>query len=549
MSVPAEAQPAVLTHHNDPFRSGVYSEERVLDSKSLTPDNFGRVLDFCVDGQVYAQPLYVPKLLFKDGITRNVLYVATMRNYLYAFDADAKSSTEAQPLWTLGPSQLGDPVPFNFRHLVFAPFYNVHDSFGITSTPAIDLAEGAIYFVAKTLRPPHQAERDPLTRHFLYKVSLREGAVLASTEITARVPGTGYGSSQGWVPFEPDLQLQRAALLISHGSVYLGFGSHQDTPEWHGWLFQYSASHLTQQHVWCVTPDGKRGAIWQAGAGPAADADGNLYVMTGNGTIATAPGRRDYSMSFVKLTADLQVMGWYRQKLSRLLNLFDLDLGAAGPVLAEPDFIVGGGKQGRLFVVDGKTPAGGTGPYELRLASSVQATPQFGPPFLIVPALGLYHIHGLPVVFHSSTGTYVYVWAEKDYLKRFELLANGSSYELSPKKGKDAPNSKPVHAPRPGLKPLLVNSMPGGMLSLSANGADIETAIVWASMPREKDAWIEDVPGVLRAMDASTLEELWNNSKEPQQYKFAKYCPPTVANGRVYLATFSGIIAVYGPKR
>jgi outer membrane protein assembly factor BamB len=182
------------------------------------------------------------------------------------------------------------------------------------------------------------------------------------------------------------------------------------------------------------------------------------------------------------------------------------------------------------------------------LASDVQATPRFGPPFLIVPALGLYHIHGEPVVYSAANGTYAYLWAEKDYLRRFEVRPNKSSYDIYPQNRKDAPSSKPLHAPRQGVEPIFINSMPGGILSLSANGNDLESAVVWASMPYDDDGWIKDVRGVLRAMNAKTMEQIWNNATEPQHrhYLFAKYCPPTIANGRVFLATFSGRVLVYG---
>src|SRR5260221_2972710 len=136
-------------------------------------------------------------------------------------------------------------------------------------------------------------------------------------------------------------------------------------------------------------------------------------------------------------------------------------------------------------------------------------------------------MHGLPVGYHAALATYAYIWAEKDYLRRFEVRKKKSSYEFVPMNRKQAPSSEPVHAPRQGLDPLFINSMPGGMLSLSANGSNIDTAVVWASMPLDDDGWIKDVRGVLRAMDGKTLTEIWNNSQEPAErhYLFAKYYP------------------------
>jgi len=527
---------AVLTHHNDVARTGVNSGERVLTRASL--GTLHRSGGFKVDGQVYAQPLFVPGVVI-NGTPRNVLYIATMRNYVYAYDADAPDPDHATPLWKVGPPQIGDPVPYNFRHLMWDSLgANVHDSFGITSTPVIDPTSGALWLVAKVLRRPSEVGPPQIiTKHLLHKLSIVDGHPLHDpVNITATIPGSGDHSQGGQLTFDPDLHLQRAALLLSQGSIYVAFGSHQDTPGFHGWLFRYGADDLAFQNVLCTTPDGKEAGIWQAGSGPAADPSGNLYVMTGNGTYDVKPGRHDYGMAFVKFAPDLRVLSSLAPSRSLFgsrwfLNLVDADLGSSGPVLVSDTLVVGGGKPGRMYLVESSTS--GT-----KLDADPQVTKKFGPPFLAFPPLGFYHIHGLPVVWHASSGTYVFVWPEKTPLTYLTVASSGGGMKLTPcPKGNQVCRSQ-MEAPP--------HSMPGGMLTLSSNGSDDTTAVLWASLPKHDDAFIHDVAGVLYAFNPADLRTpLWSNANQVPDYGFAKYCPPTVTNGRVYLATFSGTVDVY----
>jgi hypothetical protein len=528
----------VLTHHNDNHRSGVNPAERTLNP--ATVGSLHNIGQFRVDGQVYAQPLFVPAVRI-SGKSRKVIFIATMRNYLYAYDADSANPDAEKPLWQVGPEDLGDPVPYNFMRLQWDTLgYNVHDSFGITSTPIIDEQESAIWVVNKALRPPTSGAGASRTTYWLHKLSLIDGHPLRErVEIVAQVAGTGDRSRDGTLVFDPDLHLQRAALLLANGSVYVGFGSHQDTPGFHGWLFRFNADDLSLRSVVCTTPDGKEGGVWQAGAGPAADMRGNVYVMTGNGTFNIHGGRHDYGMSFLRFTPDLTIVSALSPtsrspfKSRWFLNEADVDLGASGPALVSDSLLVGGGKQGKLFSVASSQAS-------LEKRDALQVTPAFGPPFLFYPPLGYYHIHGVPVTWATPTANFVFVWPEKTPLTRLRVNATTGQLAID--------CVAPSHSCRSG-ETAPPHSMPGGMLSLTMDDTDVTSAVLWASLPLNKDAFTADVPGVLYAFNPLDLEHaIWTNQNDGRnRYLFAKYCPPTVANGRVYLATFSGGVVVYAP--
>jgi hypothetical protein len=273
------------------------------------------------------------------------------------------------------------------------------------------------------------------------------------------------------------------------------------------------------------------GGIWQSGNGPAADPAGNLYFMTGNGLFEA---NKHYSTSFVKLSPDLKVLDWFTPSNFKKLNDLDLDLGSAGPMLLpNSDQLVGGGKQGWLYLLArnnlGKLqPKHATAPalQEFKVSDHWTLT------WLswLFPVFGYHHIHGSPVCWQSSQlGPLVYVWPEQTRLKSFHY-DTVAHFQVKPiAKGPKAPKG-----------------MPGGFLSLSSNGD--HDGILWTTSPFEKDALTATVPGVMRAFDAITLKQLWSSDTNTPEdkFNFAKNCPPTIANGKVYLATFSDKLNVYG---
>ena len=308
--------------------------------------------------------------------------------------------------------------------------------------------------------------------------------------------------------------------------MYVAFGGYQDTPQWHGWILRFGADDLTTQATFCVTPTGSAGGIWQAGSGLAADAQGDIYFMSGNGTSKPKQTPSNLGTAFGQLSPSLDVRHYYIPGNHFLLNIFDLDLGSSGPVLLRDGGVIGGGKQGRLYALG--LPASPT-ERTFVVRDDVQVTPRFGWPF--IPPFSARHIHGAPVVWNRQDDeAWVFVWGERDHLKRYTYAHTPSAAGFKDKK------TSSLAAPHTG--------MPGGTLSLTVNGTERQTAVLWASLPLDMDAFVADVPGILRAIDADTLEELWNNGSE--HYLYAKYCPPTVAGGKVFLATFSGRVDVYG---
>ena len=525
----------VLTHHNNLGRTGAVLDEKLLSPATLKDQAFGKLFSVVVDGQIYAQPLVVTGLAIPGKGTRNVVFVATMRNMVYAFDADA---AEPSPLWkvSLGAPMPYDRIPKDAGALLGQ--YNIRPYIGVTSTPVIDRARQLIYVVAKIAEPQCPGAEAATSAcpvvHRIHSLDLATGAVAHQTDI--RIPMTAPN-----VPAEDVARrhIQRAALLLANQKVYVAFGSHQDAPPWQGFVIAFDPETLRQlEPAFCTTPGGEMGGIWQAGNGPAADAQGNLYVMTGNGSFDPA-GHRQFGSTFLKLSPLLTPIDWFAPASVSALNLLDIDLGSSGPMLMpDSDEIVGGGKDGKLFVLK-RDKLGGLQQHHWphdRVNPPVQFFQAARPwritllswfPFLF--NAGYHHNHGSPVYWNSRLkGPTIYLWPEEDNVRAFH-------YD---------PRTK-FHTKA--LTGMMGNrGMPGGFLSVSANGQD--DGILWGAIPYKDDAWVEIVRGTLRAFDANTLQLLWStDANEPaDNFDFAKYVPPTVANGKVYLPTFSDRLNVYG---
>jgi len=598
------SQVDTLTQHQDESRSGANLHEKELQPSSVAGGGFHRLFDWPVDGQMYAQPLYLSQVPFKDGSKKNVVIAATANNSVYAFEAP-QAGSDTPParsqLWQVDSSQLGRALDYDFFLIDWGVLgHNIKPKIGITSTPVIDRERGLVYVSVKTGLPkPWSWVFEP--RHRLFAIDLLTGDIVGYTTIAASDPGQGGAETT----FDSMRQLQRASLLESGDRIYLAYASHQDTPPFHGWVLAYEAQTLKQAAAYCTTCDfagpndcvGEScgGGIWQAGTGPVADKDGNIYVMTGNGSFD--PDKTDLGTSFIKLDRDLKVRGSWTPANYDCLNSMDADLGSAGPTfLAGPSVLVGGGKQGVLYALSAEALEGShvqpgrEGKLEPCDESDPVPVPNAGathPQYWSVQAagkwekvsmnllraidpsslmLGYHHIHGAPVQWEVETASgkrqLLYVSAERDLLRAYEFK-NGFV------KGAD-PGENPVDT----FHSLCPNSdlgMPGGFLSLSADGGRPESGIVWATMPRRhEDALNDTVPGVLRAYqafadDGRTLKEIWNSDtgtlvpapadctdpKSPGADAlgdFAKFAPPTVAEGKVYVGTFSNRLVVYGLK-
>jgi len=519
-SAPPPAPPApprapaplnMLTQHNDNARTGANLHETILNTANVNVKTFGKLWTRDVDGYLYAQPLYVPSLRIPGKGLHNVVFVATAHNSVYALDADDPKATD--PLWKIN---LGPSVPAT--EIYKTRWTDMRVEIGITSTPVIDLANKAIYVEAKTKEGGTYVQR-------LHALDIMTGKERVGSPVVIKgsAAGTGEGSLNGRVTFDPVKHLQRAGLLLAGGVVYLGFGSHADDPPFHGWILGYDAKTLARVCVFNVTPNGTEGSVWQAGMGLAADDAGNIYAMTGNGTFDADTGGSDYGNSLLKLRpkpGTLGVVDYFTPYNQAALNEHDTDLGASGALLVPgTTLIMGGGKNGWLYLTHrdnlGHIHAGA----DSQIAQTFQMTPG--------------NIHGAPVYWNGPNGPQVYIWPEYDHLKAMKF-AGGKLVET-------AASQSEVAVP---------DGMPGGFLSVSADGGKAGTGIIWTCTPYDANANWETVPGIVRAYDASDLSHLLWDSKQnagrDDVGMFAKFCPPTVINGRVYVSTFSNQLQVYG---
>jgi hypothetical protein len=504
-------QVAVTTHHNNTSRTGQNLSETVLNTSNVNVNTFGKLFSQAVDGQIYAQPLYVPSLSV-DGATRNVVYVATQNNSVYAFDADDPAASPL--LWQVN---LGTPVPSTDVDPTCA---DITPQVGITSTPVIDINSQTIYVVAKTKNTTDGSY------HFkIHALDLITGGEKfgGPTEIIAQVPGTGDESVGGTVPLDPLQQFNRPGLLLLNGVVYTAFGSACETPPWHGWILGYSATTLQQVAALNTTPNGSFGGIWGGGQGLSADSAGNIYVMTGNGTFDPTTGG-DYGDSVLKVStaSGLSIVDYFTPTNQADLDAADLDLGSGGPMaLPGTNLIVGSGKDGVVRVMDTMN----LGQFSATSNNNVQN---------FQGTTGVVFM-GAPIYWKSpNNGPVIYIWSGNDFLKAYQFI-NG--------KFRTTPVSQSTVLEAVGYS----NSVP---LSLSANGNQAGTGIVWGAGAVAGNANQQTVAGILRAFDATDLtNELWDsrqNAARDDVGNYAKFSPPTIANGKVYLATFSNQLLVYG---
>ena len=531
---------SMLTQHNDNNRTGANLNETSLTTSNVNVSQFGKLFARAVDGHLYAQPLYGPGLVI-SGTTHNVVFVATMHDTVYAFDADDPAA--AAPLWQVS---LGTSAPITYTlpntttvgHDFGPPNYqDIAVEVGIVSTPVIDPNTHTLYVVALT-KEPNPPTCPCQYAHRLHALDLATGAEKfgGPVVISGTVSGQGWDNVNGSLIFSSTQQLQRAGLLLNNGIVYIAFASYSDWTPYHGWLMGYNATTLQQVSIFNASPNSELGGIWQSGQGPSADSAGHVYLLTGNALYSPTVG--DYGDSFLKLdpsgvvTSLLPVIDSFTPYDQANLDMNDLDLGSAGALLIpSTNLILGGGKSGKLYLLNGldmgdyQQGPGGTD----RVLQSFQATN-------IINNTG--HIHGTPVFWNSPSGPRFYLWGEGEALKEFSLTINSPVSATI--------QTTPVAT---GTTTLAAGAMPGGFLSVSANGSTPGTGIVWASHQLQ-DANHNVVPGMLRAYDAFNVGvELWDsgqNAARDAVGNFAKFNPPMVANGKVYLGTFSGQLLVYG---
>jgi hypothetical protein len=490
---------SMLSYRNDLGRTGQNLNEVTLTPANVNSNQFGKLYSYSVDGAIYAQPLYVGSVTIPGMGVYNVVYVATDHDSVYAFDADGSVPS---PLWHvsfINPS----------AGLTSVPGADVSDGtfpggeIGVTSTPAIDAASGTLYVVAYTKENGQYVYR-------LHALNLATGAEKfgGPAPIQASVPGTGWeNNGQGQVPFEPQFHLQRPGLLLLNGVVYVGFGSHADTPPWHGWLLAYDAITLQQVASFNTTPNGSGASIWESGCAPAADADGNIFVATGNGTFDADTGGVDEGDSVLKLSSpSLTVLDSFTPYSQDSLNQSDADLGSGGTMLLpdqpglHPHLLVVAGKEGRIYLIDRDNLG------HFNSASNTQ---------IVQELFGAINNNNLTTPAYWQG--HIYYASENDNLKMF-ALKNGL-LSTSP-----VANSSETFG------------YAGASASISANGPS--DGILWAI---DTSALSTGGAAVLRAYDATNVaHELYNSAEAGPRDTLGpavRFTVPTVINGKVYVGT------------
>ncbi len=518
---------SVLTQHNNLNRTGWNDKETILNHARLGSGSFGCIGTFAVDDEIYAQPLIAANISI-GSYTGSVLYAATVNNSVYAFNATDVSAPAA--LWqaNLNPpgqrapdiadlkdNQYGTPCAGNYR--------DFSGRFGIVGTPVIDTAAAILYVVTKTI------DENGIFYSYLNALDIKTGLHKMGSPhlIAAQANGTGDGSNNGIIKYDAKYQNQRPALLLYNNSVYVATASHCDWGPYHGWVLGFDAATLALQYSYNVTPNGWAGGIWMAGQGPSVGDDGNIYVVTGNGT--TGNNNTDLtggrSESLIKLSPQLALLDWFTPANYDYLDQQDLDYGSDGVlIIPHSSFTISGSKEGISYVVDYNQ----MGRYNAT-NSQVKDTLEFNP-----NRQGYVHVHGSPVYSNLSTGEYVYAWAETFKLRQFTFNRVQGTFSDTYRQGNRN----------------LDNGMPGAMLSVSSDGADTASAIVWACFPSSGNANNAVRPGTLAAYNAADVAagELWSSdiNKPDAIGKFAKFNSPAIANGKVYVPTFSKAIKVFG---
>jgi outer membrane protein assembly factor BamB len=532
------------------------------------------------DPRLEAQPLYVSGLNMSDGKVHDVVYVCTMANNVWAFDAK-----DGQPIWA-HPTNLGKPItPTPKPHPGFPAateidLWGVNERWGILSTPVLDASTKKMYAVCWTSLDGSLAK----AVYELHEVDLVTGKALRKIEIAATAPQQQV-IGKPLATFVPSKQKQRASLLLgavgvpAKPTVFIGFGmTHEERDPTHGWLLAYDVATLQQTGAWCTTPGGTGSGIWQAGHGPALDDNGDIYLMTGNYGVEDAhgstlpPTAADLPESFVKLhytapagaaTGKLEPVAWFTPFIDSVRNpngvddFQDYDLGSAGPVfLTGLNLVIGAGKDGVLFVLPKDTAAFGKGSDYGRLKQPpifFTYFPGFGVDASVIANLDklfdgkTHHQHCSPAFWDGSNGPALFTWGENECLRSWKIDATGVVTFV----GKSAEVASAGAAGRGG--------MPGGILTVSSNAKTPNTGIVWATVPLQGDANKFVVEGILRAYDASNLDPianadgtarlklLWDSKHIPGNvFNFSKFCPPVVADGQVFVPTYDGRVDVYG---
>lgn len=501
----------VLTWHNDNARTGQALGETILTPNNVNAQSFGKLFVIPVDGKVDAEPLYAAGVELPNRGLHNVLFVATEHDTLYAFDADTGTR-----LWQVRLLRPGE-TPSDQRGCS-----QIVPEIGITSTPVIDRSrgkDGVIYAISMS--------KDAQGQYFqrLHALDLGTGAEQSGgpVDVSASFPGNGAASRGGIAIFDPKQYAERSALLLLNGTLYTSWTSHCDHDPYNGWIMGYDAGTLKQTSVLDITPNGDEGGIWQSGAGPAADPQNFIYLLSGNGAFDTRlnakgfPAQGDFGNSFLKLSTAgrrLSVADYFTMYNVKAENDADEDVGSGG-ALVLPEMRDAAGKSWSLAVGAGKD----RNIYLVNRESMGRFDPQGNKRIYQELPLGLkgQTVRSSPAYFNGR----LYYGSVGDSMREFRFT--------------DA-----RLAETPASVTAIKFGYPGTTPSISADGS--KNGIVWAVENRRS--------AVLHAYDASDLShELYNSNQAASgRDRFGagnKFITPMIARGKVYVGTEDGV-GVFG---
>jgi hypothetical protein len=502
-AVSAYSQPSVLQRGYDSNVSGSNLSETTLTTANVGPGTFGLLFTLPVDYQIYTQPLYVPNLAIPGQGTHNVVFVATMYDSVYAFDAD----TAGPPLWSINLATLVGATPVPIANFAIPPNSGWTGKLGVLSTPVIDPTTKVMYVVAGTLENGAMAYR-------LHGINILNG-----TEPYG--PGVLISASQGTVAFDANFVVQRMSLALANGQVIIGFSAleHEVAGNYAGWVLAYNETTLKQSAAFATTTVGSLGGgVWQSGSPPAVDGSHNVYLFVGNGYNGNGyDGVNNFAESALKLStaSGLSLVDWFTPTNWAHLDEYDLDLTSAGPLLIPgTSMLFGGGKSSTVYLMNTQN----MGKFNSKVNQVLQ-----------VFSVG-HGLRGTPAWWNRASangGPLVYTWG---------VLGAVTAYSFNGTKFTTTPQSQGTGE----------QIFPGGILAVSANGSEAGTGILWATSEINNDA----PNGELHAFNAADVStELYNttmNASRDNLGYFAKFAPPTVVNGKVYVPTFSKKLAVYG---
>jgi outer membrane protein assembly factor BamB len=518
--IPNDQHISVLTQHNNNTRAGLNDQETALTTSNVNTKQFGKLFTLDVDDQVYAQPLIAGNVII-SGSKHNVAYVASVNNTLYAFDGD-----DGKMYWQKNFTAQGMRPPKNTDMTgACGGFYkDFSGNIGIVGTPVIDSLLQTIYFVARSTDGTNFVQ-------YLHAVNIMNGNEMPGSpvKISATYNGSGDGNNNNVITFDAQRQNQRQALTLLNGIVFITFSSHCDWGPYHGWILGYNSGTLQQQIVYNDTPDGYNGGIWESGTGMAADKGGNLYVVIGNGSVGAnndptvLTNRGESALKLTPTSSSLHVNSYFTPFNYQHLEDNDLDYGSMGSFLIpNSNFYFTGCKDGNIYLLNKDNMGGFTSS-----ANQVQQTITLNQDA---------NMHCQPAYYKGASHEFIYIWSENDQLRAYPF--NRSTNLM------DASNVLLSNVNGP-------TGQSGAVLSVSSNGSKEGTGILWAAYASSGDAEHDVSPGILRAFDANDItKELWNNNLTPNDGagKYAKFASPTIANGHVYLPTFSDRVVVYGLK-